>query len=463
MFALLPCRSGLFRTSAVFSRSTSTRFFSTPSQSRLEIGKDRKDVRQRSGVTNELWNARTNVQMKPLTDEDFSKEYKVYEKTMKDSYVDVYLPFSTSAALQEEYLTYTGTVRVGKILEDLDALAGTIAYHHCDDNDPDTPPLTIVTASVDRITLLQPMHTDTDPIVGTTNLKPSIQRDYRMHGSVTSVGRSSMRIDVTVDTPHISGEPISACSANGYDKILEATFEMVARDPRTNKAAPINQLIAENDVEQEKMRVVQFERQQQMKRRKEKRENLPPTAEERIVLHDLYVNTNAFTKLPTDRKAMWMDETEKQSLRMCHPIERNIHNSIFGGYLMREAFELAWMTADIIAEEHPIFLSVDDISFKYPVEIGSILQLSSVVTYTGGDKSRAMQVAVDAEIINPNTGETKLTNSFNFTFATPSKTVTVLPRTYAEGMRYLEGRRLYQNASNHCKENCPDLMKYYER
>jgi acyl-coenzyme A thioesterase 9 len=88
----------------------------------------------------------------------------------------VLLPFSKDESLRADYITYVGTIRVGRILEDLvgchgrligvtpfptlsrslpkDALAGTIAYKHCDDGNPSTRPLTIVTASVDRIDLL---------------------------------------------------------------------------------------------------------------------------------------------------------------------------------------------------------------------------------------------------------------------------------------------------------------------
>lgn len=47
---------------------------------------------------------------------------------MGDSFTEAVLPFSSDPELLEEYLTFSGTVRVGKLLEDLDALAGTIAY-----------------------------------------------------------------------------------------------------------------------------------------------------------------------------------------------------------------------------------------------------------------------------------------------------------------------------------------------
>lgn len=66
--------------------------------------------------------------------------------------------------------------RYGKILEDLDAMAGAISYKHCDDGKTDSTPLTIVTASVDRIDFLKPWGI----------------KDLRLSGHVTFVGYSSM-------------------------------------------------------------------------------------------------------------------------------------------------------------------------------------------------------------------------------------------------------------------------------
>lgn len=61
-------------------------------------------------------------------------------------------------------------------MEDLDALAGAISYKHADDGKADSSPLTIVTASVDRIDLLKPLGVS----------------DLRLSGHVTYVGYSSM-------------------------------------------------------------------------------------------------------------------------------------------------------------------------------------------------------------------------------------------------------------------------------
>ena len=71
--------------------------------------------------------------------------YHPISKRMIDSYVEEYLPFKSDLNVREEYVNVYGKIRIGKVFEDLDALAGSIAYAHCDDLIHDTPPLTIVT------------------------------------------------------------------------------------------------------------------------------------------------------------------------------------------------------------------------------------------------------------------------------------------------------------------------------
>ncbi|KAJ1557258.1 hypothetical protein HK405_000428, partial [Cladochytrium tenue] len=87
---------------------------------------------------------------------------KLLFKNMTDSRVEEFLPFKSDAAVREDYVNAYGSIRIGKILEDLDALAGSIAYVHCDDGSDDTPPLTIVTASLDRIDMISRIPTDVD-------------------------------------------------------------------------------------------------------------------------------------------------------------------------------------------------------------------------------------------------------------------------------------------------------------
>lgn len=69
-------------------------------------------------------------------------------------------------------------------MEDLDALAASIAFSHCDQSDSTKAPITVVTAAVDRIDLLNNLRTDLD---------------LKLSGHVTYVGSSSMEVTLRVE------------------------------------------------------------------------------------------------------------------------------------------------------------------------------------------------------------------------------------------------------------------------
>lgn len=176
----------------------------------------------------------------------------------------------------------------------------------------------------------------------------------------------------------------------------------------------------------------------------------PPNIDERLIIHELFLKTvnekaATFKRLITPENTVWMDEAGLKNIIVCFPQERNLYNKIFGGFLMRQAFELAWANACIFSKSRPRLIAVDDIVFKRPVEIGSLLYLSSQVVYT---KDTNLQVKVHAEVVNSTTGIHETTNIFHYTFATEGITLsTVMPRSYSEYMLYLDGKRHYEKGT----------------
>lgn len=69
-------------------------------------------------------------------------------------------------------------------------------------------------------------------------------------------------------------------------------------------------------------------------------------------------------------------------------VRRNIHRKVFGGYLLRQAFELAWATACMFTGQHAHFRSMSDVNFMHPVDIGDILHFSARVEYTRSASDR---------------------------------------------------------------------------
>jgi acyl-coenzyme A thioesterase 9 len=112
--------------------------------------------------------------------------------------------------------------------------------------------------------------------------------------------------------------------------------------------------------------------------------NSPPTPEERIILHNLWLEQLQYEDarghlIQAPDHIAFPEQTRQQIVKIGHPQERNIHSSIFGGFLMREAFELGYLVATLYLGGRPYTIALDDVAFKKPVPIGSILVLSSQV------------------------------------------------------------------------------------
>jgi len=320
------------------------------------------------------------------------------------------LPFRADAELRDRYLNFFGGLRLGKLLEDFDLTAGRTAYNHAEGWERG---LTIVTAACDRIDLLGELHSD---------------RDLRVRASVNWTGRSSMEVGLQVASEDNNG---------GWNSVARAYFIMVARQGA--KAVAVNPLAPET--EKDHRRFQEGEQRQQQRRAMAQNSYLKdtPTAEESMRLHGLFLRSKH-----QEISGVPMHETQRQATLLMHPQSRNIHNKIFGGYLMRQAFELAWNITYLHCRRPPQFVCMDHMYFFQPVEISSILSFTGLVIHTDG---LHLVIEVTTEVIHPQTGSTQTTNICYFTFSAldeagqPQPVPLVLPHTYEEGLRYLDGAK----------------------
>ena len=128
------------------------------------------------------------------------------------------------------------------------------------------------------------------------------------------------------------------------------------------------------------------------------------------------------------------------------PQDRNRHNfMIFGGFLLRQTFELAFCCAASFAHTRPNFISLDPSTFENPVPVGSVLYLRATVSYTEPEerdntKYTKVQVRVDSKVRDVEHGTKKSTGMFNYTFLV-DKDVNVMPKSYGEFMAWTDARR----------------------
>lgn len=129
-------------------------------------------------------------------------------RRMQDSYCEILLPFASNPELLENYTNASGGIRTGLLLENLDSLAGSIAYKH--QLGPDTQALPkdagfyIVTASVERLVVSAG---GVSAVLSSNDLRDRLDmlaslypvRDMRLSGQVIHTGKSSMEVAVRME------------------------------------------------------------------------------------------------------------------------------------------------------------------------------------------------------------------------------------------------------------------------
>ncbi|KAL2629408.1 hypothetical protein R1flu_014094 [Riccia fluitans] len=356
-----------------------------------------------SPVTAALWNARSSILERAWrAPKDGPPQSNFISKTPEDSRTSILYTLSTDEILQEQYRNPWQGVRIGKLLEDLDALAGTIAVRHCADEDHTTRPLLLVTASVDKISLLKPLRID---------------EDLRVGGAVAWVGRSSMEIRMEVIQPASDNE------VTEDDMALIANFTFVARDSVTRKSAQVNRLQPVTDEEKKLFQEGEARDERRKARMKDFSEGLRTGKDphDSQKLQALLREGRVLSEMPTlaDRNSILIRDTRLENSIICQPQQRNMHGRIFGGFLMRRAYELSYTTCYVFCGTKPVFLEVDHVDFRRPVDVGDLLRFKACVLYTETDENGdpLIHVEVVAHVTQPELQSSEVSNTFYFTFS----------------------------------------------
>ncbi|TFK40688.1 Thioesterase/thiol ester dehydrase-isomerase [Crucibulum laeve] len=357
----------------------------------------------------------------------------IVPRNMHDSYSEVIMPFGSDARLLEQYTNASGGIRTGKLMEHLDSLAGSIAYKHM--LGPDVQTLGriqqhgfyIVTASVDRLDMLAPLNS---------------ARDLRLSGQVIYTGKSSMEVAVKMESIG-NGQP--------EETVLIGRFSMVCRDANTHRARAVNPLIISTPEEKSLYSLGEHMKERRKSLALRSLSRVPPSSAEAQELHSFYLqygqNENG-NGSDASVERVWMGDTHLEKCMLMFPQERNVHQKIFGGYLMRLAYELGFTNASMFTRGHVKFLSLDGISFARPVPIGCILRLTSQILHTTTSPQYPIiaHVGVKANVVDVKTGSEQTTNDFRFTWCQEHRIENqimrkVVPKTYKEAMLWLEGKR----------------------
>lgn len=327
------------------------------------------------------------------------------------------LSLTSDEALRRRFMVLDepiqANMRFGLLLEVLDKVAEEAALNYVNQFFPDAR---VVTAAIDNIVIRH---------------VTDMSRDVHFKARINHVGRSSLEIGIRVEQP---GGPVR--------HIASCYFTMVARSgmgegavsvvlPGLNYGEEIEQQRAEKALQRRK------EYKQQQARLSE-----PPSREEFQMLTDLHSAQDE-----PGFKGQLTEKLTADAWERMYPEQENVPKKIFGGYLIRRAYELSSICSEQIAPNRPIAAAVNRINFFHPVRMGDTLHYTTRVVYTNGS---FICVEANIERISRDKTTKALSNSCLFTFVNVDENLQqqpvpqVYPTNYGEDARYLMAHRSSQ-------------------
>ena len=331
------------------------------------------------------------------------------------------LPLSSDPKLRRRFMVVdediSGNFRFGLLLEDLDIMAEQTALAYVRRFYPEGK---VVTAAIDNIMVRHVV---------------DVTRDITLHARINHVGRSSLEIGIRVEH---AGDPVT--------HIASCYFTMVARGGEAaSESIPLPPLDYPTDLEQRRAAKALAGREEY--RQQQASLLSPPSLEEYQMLDRLHKAQEdpAFTGLRAGR--LVTDAWERM-----YPEQEYVPQRIFGGYLIRRAYELSAICSEQVAGNRSIVAAVNRINFFHPVRIGDKLHFTSRVVFTN---ESFVCVEAGIERISRDRTVSALSNSCLFTFVNVDRELKhqpvppIYPATYREDARYLEAYRSYQSLTGH--------------
>jgi len=333
------------------------------------------------------------------------------------------LPLRTDLNLRRRFMVIDdpdlqGNLRFGLLLEILDKVAEETALKYVNRFHPEAR---VVTAAIDNILVRH---------------AADVTKNLIFAARINHIGRSSLEVGIRVEQP---GDPTN--------HVASCYFTMVARSGVGENATSVPLPPLEYRDELEKNRAAKALARRDEYRRHQAALLEPPTREEYEIFSALHKAQEepGFQGLLAGRLAT--DSWERMV-----PEFENVPQKIFGGYLIRRAYELAAICAELVAPDRSIVAAVNRINFYEPVRMGDKLHYTARVVYTNDS---FVCVEANIERISRDRTSSALSNSCLFTFVNVDNDLKhlpvppVYPTTYAEDARYLTAHRSYLALAEH--------------
>jgi acyl-coenzyme A thioesterase 9 len=156
---------------------------------------------------------------------------------------------------------------------------------------------------------------------------------------------------------------------NEDDIKMSAMFLMACRDKNQTKGMSVPEITDFNMIDKDRFHLrAMLGKQNQINRKKKAELSLKkhiPTVDEISLLHELLFNKNTNNILENE---ITVNEHKLEKVIYAHEQNKNVHGKLFGGNIMRECFEIAFMTAYMLGNgEIPELYHIGDtqVNLKY--------------------------------------------------------------------------------------------------
>uniref|UniRef100_A0A0K0E0T6 HotDog ACOT-type domain-containing protein n=1 Tax=Strongyloides stercoralis TaxID=6248 RepID=A0A0K0E0T6_STRER len=327
----------------------------------------------RSHVNDYIENARNNFKnIKSLenVDEKILKNNK--EITIPSSRCQFRIPLKDSETVRRMYTSIKTNLRIGKIVEDLDMFAVYLTYFYADGNifkdkslhNQLVVPRAIVTAAIGQLTL--------------NNVLDKNDEDLIFDGFVSYVGKTSAETTIRLYQKQ----------NDIFKQLMECRVIMVSKNllnmNETIKFPPLK-------IESEKEKKI-FDKGEKYVEELKKLINTDIT---KITRKGLYpykmtkeiekfinrIDKNNFHLKELKPYETTINSTSQWNTFIAYAQSKNFNGTVFGGLIMRKGIELATITASNFCEDQAYLVSLGNIAFRQPIELGSIIVLSATISF----------------------------------------------------------------------------------
>ena len=242
-------------------------------------------------------------------------------KSCKDSRLCVSYNFAADPSLRDQYANHFGRMTMGRLFEDIEALASNVSFNHCDYEGRKVP-INIITASIDKIRRTQTIPANEDLVLA---------------GQVVWAGRTSLDVLVELhrakDIKDAEEGPIMI--RDGVkSRIMTSLVTYVCKDRRTGKGVEVNRFTPQTPEEE----VLYARRSAVAEVRKAGRQvqHIIGSKDDPHLVSMVERGKSA-EDMPAlaHPNAILMKETLQENMLICQPQMTNIAGRVYGGFLSK--------------------------------------------------------------------------------------------------------------------------------